>query len=581
MFSSNGGSQDLAPTRSAIYSPGAITQPASESAAEAVAGDASPPSSDHQSAVSRIKGLFARGEGLFRSAVTADGEAASGVHAITKNTNYWFERELHQLDQEASQLGREWAQKGLPRHDTVQTEPLPPEVVLAAKCLSLFRQWLDRVRVMMQDAIAKEVEKIGEGVAEVRSSASRLEVIRSETRALDDQIAEIRDAATRTKEEIGFDPLFGGRGLFWSFAILLTLVEFSANFPVFRLLLPMDAALAEAAQQAAESVDPTSWSAGLILHLREMAMHVEALVVALVSILAIVLLGKTLGSSLRSLMALRVADYPIGGSTVASFRRQNRVLLIVALLGTAGALSFLYMSRSTIADLTQERVTELHARADTLARRAEVFADSSRELQTTARQQVRDAGRAASVAERDLAYASTVQRNNTSILFLNLAIVLTALALGYITAHVRLNDRKGEHPRIAELKAQRQALQRDAIDRSTRGRAAESKARAGIARVQHLLAASPLREWEAKARRLHAVMQLFRTENAHGRGLDPASIVAFRSPPPLELPIVEAREGFREPADFGEMRRSFDEAVAAFQAESPRVTPIEPMVAVK
>jgi len=35
-----------------------------------------------------------------------DVDAGNGVHAITKKTDYWFNRELYQLEQEAKQLRR-------------------------------------------------------------------------------------------------------------------------------------------------------------------------------------------------------------------------------------------------------------------------------------------------------------------------------------------------------------------------------------------------------------------------------------------------------------------------------------------
>src|SRR5690606_28329129 len=44
-------------------------------------------------------------------------DAGSGVHSITKKTNYWFEREVGQIEREAERLAIQWAEKGLPRHD--------------------------------------------------------------------------------------------------------------------------------------------------------------------------------------------------------------------------------------------------------------------------------------------------------------------------------------------------------------------------------------------------------------------------------------------------------------------------------
>ena len=40
-----------------------------------------------------------------------DGDIESGVHAITKKTDYWFNRELYTLEQEAKATAKEWADK--------------------------------------------------------------------------------------------------------------------------------------------------------------------------------------------------------------------------------------------------------------------------------------------------------------------------------------------------------------------------------------------------------------------------------------------------------------------------------------
>src|ERR1700674_5947592 len=82
-----------------------------------------------------------------------DLEAGNGVHAITKKTDYWFNRELALIEQEATKLAAQWAEKGLPRHDVERVGILEPEQVLGMKCLELFRQWRRRVRVKMHDRI--------------------------------------------------------------------------------------------------------------------------------------------------------------------------------------------------------------------------------------------------------------------------------------------------------------------------------------------------------------------------------------------------------------------------------------------
>src|SRR5437667_12642905 len=82
-----------------------------------------------------------------------DVDGNDGVHAITRKTDYWFNRELYQLEQEAKHLAADWAEKGLPRHDVPRPGVFEPEQVLAMKSLELFRQRRRRVRGKLQGQI--------------------------------------------------------------------------------------------------------------------------------------------------------------------------------------------------------------------------------------------------------------------------------------------------------------------------------------------------------------------------------------------------------------------------------------------
>jgi hypothetical protein len=171
----------------------------------------------------------------------------------------------------------------------------------------------------------------------------------------------------------------------------------------------------------------------------------------------------------------------------------------------------------------------------------------------------------------DAAYATTVQNNNLPLLLFNIGLVLAAAMLGYLTYKHTVSDGRGEHPSIAQLRADRRTLQQDAHTAVQTGRSVESAARAGIGRAEHLMTASPLAEWQAKADRLNGVIPLFRGENARLRGMDPASILAFGNKSPLTLPTVEAERGFPEPADFARLKEQFEISRAAFAAVCPKV----------
>lgn len=505
-----------------------------------------------------------------KAAITSE-DATGGIHAITTATNAWFEREVVLLETDARSLAADWATKGLPRHDVARSAPLEVEQFLAGRCAETFRQWTDRVRVTMRDRIAREAESIGDKLVELRASTTRIERLESEIAGVDRRVQQLRTEASEAAARVGFEPIFPGWLFFWFFAIALTIVEFFANFPVFRLLLPMKPALAKAAEDAAQDAMSGAWWAGLALQMREVVLHADALFVALIAVLFLVLFGKTMGGSGRVLVALRAADQPLAAATIRSIRRQHLTALIVCVFGASAVLTFLYLSRGSIASVAASRV-----KADSLELqrlKIEALQVAPGDLGGMARSAaaVRDEMRTLEIHRDDRAYATTVQNNNTPLFFLNLGLVFGAAVLGFLTYRQVASEQRGEHPAVVQLRADRRSLQTHAHSAVQSGRAAETQARASIGRVEHLMTASPLAEWNAKVDRLVGVIPLFRGENARLRGIDPASILAFAGKPPLSLPIVEAERGFPEPTDFARVKAEFDLTRHDFGAAVARI----------
>ena len=138
---------------------------------------------------------------------SVDDSDENGVYAITKKTDYWFNREAYQIEQEAKVLAAEWAEKGLPRHDVERAGAFEPEQVLAMKCLELFRQWRKRVRVKMQDAIAGEADTVAAEVSRVRATSDRLGQLRDGVRSLDEELTSLQRKEGDERPAIGFEPL--------------------------------------------------------------------------------------------------------------------------------------------------------------------------------------------------------------------------------------------------------------------------------------------------------------------------------------------------------------------------------------
>jgi len=484
-------------------------------------------------------------------------DLAGGIHEMAKATNLWFEREVVVLERDACSLAADWAGKGLPRHDVARTAPLEVEQFLAGRCAETFRQWTDRVRVTMRDRIAREAESIGDKLVELRASTTRIERLEGEIAGVDRRVQELRLEAKEAAARVGFDPIFPSWLFFWFFAVALTLVEFFANFPVFRLLLPMKPALAKAAEDAAQDAISGDWWAGLALQMKEVVLHADALFVALIAVLFLVLFGKTMGGSGRVLVALRPKDQPLAATTVRSIRRQHLTAATACVLGISAVLTFLYMSRGSIASVAASRVSADSLELQRLKTEATQLTPGDLGAMARSAGAIREQTRTLEIHRDDRAYATTVQNNNRPLFFLNLGLVFGAAVLGFLTYRQTVSEGKGEHPAVAQLRADRRSLQTDAHSAVKAGRAAETQARASIGRVEHLMTASPLAEWGAKVDRLEGVIPLFRGENARLRGMDPASILAFAGKPTLALPIVEAERGFPEPTDFARLKEEF------------------------
>jgi len=487
----------------------------------------------------------------------------NGVYAITKKTDYWFNGELLRLEQEAKKLAAEWAEKGLPRHDVERTAAFEPEQVLEMKSLELFRQWRKRVRTKMQDQIQNASATLNRLIGDARANVSGLEATASErtnTRAQIDSFLQFKEPDTT---RVGYDRMFKSSIGFWFFAVILTIAEFTANFPVFRLLLPMDGTLVQLAATLGEAAESHTWLAGPLVLLEDILLHFEAFLVALIAVVILVLLGKTTGSSARSVVAFRESEAPMAATTIRAHRRQHLVVFSAGLLGIVSVLTFLYFSRAQIAETAQSRV-----RADSVslsqALSDQQVAGSDLARAPAAMQRVKDATRTLQQHLDDAAYAETVQRINNAIVWLNIGLVLAAMTLGFVYKKEDLTDRQGEHPSLKPLRAKLLALDREALGHARAARAALSGAGAQAGRMNHLLESHPLREWQGKQDRLQSVIPMFRGENARVRGLDPVNVISFRERSRIPIPEVNEDEELRRPTEFDRLLQELIQVEAEF-----------------
>src|SRR3954463_2432872 len=492
-----------------------------------------------------------------------DADDGNGVHAITKKTDYWFNRELYQLEQESRKLAAEWAEKGLPRHDVQRTSVLEPEQVLGMKSLELFRQWRKRVRTKMQDHIQGASATLNRLIGEARAEVNALDVTASERRSTRSQIESLQQFKEPDGVRVGYDSILKSSAGFWIFAGILTIAEFTANFPVFRLLLPMSSTLVSLAATLGEAAESHTWLAGPLVLFQDILLHFEAFLVALIAVVIVVLLGKTTGSSARSIVAFSESEAPMAATTIRAHRRQHTFVFVAGLLGIASVLSFMYFARAQISETAQSRV-----RADSVSLRQALSdqqaAGADLAKAPAATQRVKDASRTLQNHLDDAAYAETVQRINNAIVWLNIGLVPAAMTLGFVHKREDLTDRQGEHPSLKPLRKRLLALEREALGHAHSARISMSNAATEAGRINHLLESHPLREWQAKQDRLQGIIPLFRGENARVRGLDPVNVVGFNQPGTIVFPEVNENEELRRPTELDQLLRQLDEVEAEF-----------------
>jgi len=488
---------------------------------------------------------------------------ANGVHAITKKTDYWFSRELYHLEQEAKHLAAEWAEKGLPRHDVPRSSVFEPEQVLGMKALELFRQWRRRVRVKMQDQIQTASANLNRLIGISRAEVNALETNANERTHTRTQIESFRQFKEPEGVRVGYDRILKSSFAFWAFAVILTIAEFTANFPVFRLLLPMNSTLVTLAATLGEAAESHTWLAGPLVLFQDILLHFEAFLVALIAVVILVFLGKTTGSSIRSIVSFSAKDHPMAATTIRAHWRQHTAIFVAGLLGIASVLAFMFYSRAQIAETAQSRV-----RADSVALRQAISdqqaagTDLAKTAATT--QRVTDATRTLQQHLDDAAYAQTVQRINDAIVLLNIGLVFAAMTLGFVHKREDLTDRQGEHPSIKPLKKRLQVLEKEALGHAHAARIAISSAATEAGRINHLLESHPLRDWQAKQDRLQSVIVQFRGENARVRGLDTANIVAFAQPNRIVFPEVDENEDLRRPTELDRLLQDLSQVEAEF-----------------
>lgn len=510
---------------------------------------------------------------------SSDTNGFSGVHDVFKTVDHWFDRETHQIEREADKQAAQWAQENLPTLNEVGEEILPPEDVLAKLCGELWQRWPERIQVKMQDAIDSAASDLARAVGAARAALVEMKVARGDLRETEGKIEQIRRDMDSKSRPVRYDAFLPARAV-WLLTVLLVMVEFIANQPVFRIIWPMQADVAAALSEQLQRAANSGTFSGVKIAALEAISYFEASMLAFAVVVLLFVLSKAIGTSVRALVALKEADHPFASRSIAALHRQKKVLGAVCAVGTIAVLVFLLMSRADASGIVGDRVAEakqglarLQQKMDSLDRAGAVI--GSAQTMTIARQQD-DVAR----FEEQLQFAKTIEANNVAIAILNVSLVCFAFAVGFMGDKRDLTDTEGEHPDFQRLREKCTRLSEQLVRHANDAREQVTHGQLTMSRLASLHRARPLATLEAKRERLASIIPRWRTENARLRGLDPSSIATFRKPVVLSLPEISRKIVMEQPDSVSAHKKELELLTNAIysaerEAELPATLPLQ------
>jgi hypothetical protein len=494
----------------------------------------------------------------------------TGLHDILTSCEIGFGYGLSSLEKFAIGLAQDHARAGLPRQDVPSNEELEPEQVLRARAAELFVEWVSKVRRKVQDQIQVAAVRVGDALVELRHTIDQLELATWNIkeaerlrRALDDPLAGVQTKVEHRR--------LLSNAVFWPMFIILSLVDWIANVPIFMQLLPHDPYADARSLAFAQGAERFGMWDGMHILAHRLTSSPEVSVLALGLVVILMFLCHSCGASLRKLMAYRRKDQPKIEMEISSHRRQAWIPFGLTLLALMGAILFLLIARTRIEQVTASQV----AAAKEVLRKAsdKLNGDTARndldQIQNDSDAK-EDAQSQLDAAQNTYNYAAGIKGMNSALGILNLVLVAAATTMSYLHDKGNITELASEAPRALTLDAQLDGLRREAVALRARIRTLYATAEEGIAQAKYLGQSSPLREWTAKALRLNAVVPLFRTENARLRGIDVQLIKGFDK---LRNPEISepSQEPFPLPHGLLDAERTFIElrsTIERLQAQS-------------
>jgi hypothetical protein len=222
------------------------------------------------------------------------------------------------------------------------------------------------------------------------------------------------------------------------------------------------------------------------------------------------------------------------------------------------AVSFLYGARRKLVEATTVGMAQAQQEVDDAEKKVTEAKGPGGDLSTVPELQQRlheVTSKRDDWRERER-FAKDIGMMNTPILLLNIVLALTAMTAAYCVTEPKVIEGRVVDPVIPELKSKLASLKLNVVNQRQSLRMLDGDIQAAISRAKYLAGTRPLADWEAKTRRLNAIVPLFRAENARARGVDPESIIAFRQRPTMQFPTVP-RDAFQTPVELAALEVEF------------------------
>jgi hypothetical protein len=490
----------------------------------------------------------------------------SGIHAILRNTDYWFNMELSQLEKFAITAAREEAEAGLPRQQASADTELPIEQKIRHDAAGLIIAWHDRVRRKIEDGIQSAYVSAGRSLVQLRLVLDELELTFHQLRAKEAALRECENAAIGRERTLWYTSLINRR--YYPVLIgFLVLVDWIANVPVFNELLPQEPGAEQRWQDLVAGAEKYgSWS-GLHTLLDRILFSPEVSLLALGVVCFLMFLGHVCGKSIRRMTAFQAKDEPSLTLGLRSHRRQAYLPFLVSTCGILLVILFLYLSRGQLEKMTTLRLTQANNQVAKLQLELDK-AESSKDFDEdqSLRLKLSDAQTTADERLKRANYASGISRMNFPIMLLNLVLALTATAAAYLHDQTRIVETRLFDPRMSSLKEDIMTYRQEILTQRQRWGTLNIEIEEQIAQAKYLAQSCPMRASQAKIQRLEGLVSLFRSENARLRGIDVRNIAAFQEDRKLEYRAIDENESFLLPPEIEALEEELETNRSRFKA---------------